>query len=356
MWNIKQNLLKAACTALVLGAGVSSWNPDVWANEPVTSFTDVPQDHWAWKNHTIQWALSNHIISGYPDGTFKPNNNVTEEEFLSMLLHFFPNANDALAKLGSSADSATTPDELYQAAKQFHLPVSGDATADLRSKAITRGEVARLLAAANGKNYNTEGAIAYLYDKGISKGKTKKTIDGYDSEGSITRVECIQLLKVMHDKGLDAHMEISPSVEEINPDVALYKTTSIESIQQNMEQAKQFYSPSPEDGISQSTLDFWADQLYSLAKKSGAFNDKVRIYLPQVQDNQSIVYHVITDKWYEGEEKGKAAPGYIEFPLANKWNFELIVKQRSHIVGSVYYDTTAKEIDVDNILIEKTEE
>lgn len=53
---------------------------------PSKKFTDT-KGHWAEEN--ITWAVDGEIINGYADGTFKPNRNVTEAEFLVMLLRAF---------------------------------------------------------------------------------------------------------------------------------------------------------------------------------------------------------------------------------------------------------------------------
>lgn len=47
-------------------------------------FTDINQG--AWYRDTIIYLASRGGISGYPDGTFKPNNNITKAEFLKTLI------------------------------------------------------------------------------------------------------------------------------------------------------------------------------------------------------------------------------------------------------------------------------
>ncbi|MCG0276768.1 MAG: S-layer homology domain-containing protein, partial [Thermosediminibacteraceae bacterium] len=50
-----------------------------------TQFKDVPATHWA--TGYINLGFGQGIINGYPDGTFKPNNNVTYAEVAKMLLY-----------------------------------------------------------------------------------------------------------------------------------------------------------------------------------------------------------------------------------------------------------------------------
>ena len=42
-------------------------------------FPDVPDSHWA--HHDIQILVSNGLLSGYPDGEYKPGRHISEEEF-----------------------------------------------------------------------------------------------------------------------------------------------------------------------------------------------------------------------------------------------------------------------------------
>jgi len=52
-------------------------------------FTDVPKD--AWYLSQLNFALENKLISGYPDGTFKPTNSITRIEAVTILARIFEN-------------------------------------------------------------------------------------------------------------------------------------------------------------------------------------------------------------------------------------------------------------------------
>ena len=41
-----------------------------------------------WATQAIMWANAEGLINGYDDGSFKPQNNVTKEEFAQMLYQF----------------------------------------------------------------------------------------------------------------------------------------------------------------------------------------------------------------------------------------------------------------------------
>lgn len=48
------------------------------------SFTDIGDGHWA--HDAVMWMVQRKILSGYPDGTFKPQNPVSREEFAKMMV------------------------------------------------------------------------------------------------------------------------------------------------------------------------------------------------------------------------------------------------------------------------------
>lgn len=154
-------------------------------------FKDVPtpQSHWAYD--TIQWAVEKGVTKGYQDGTFQPNNLITEAEFLAILLNIFPNV-----KLTNLASSQHWADKFYEHARQYGLPLS-----EVRNQPITRGYVARLLSGTLGFDYNQNRAIEYLYEMGLSTGKTgKKNIEDFEANANMTRAEAIQFLKNLNDK------------------------------------------------------------------------------------------------------------------------------------------------------------
>lgn len=65
--------------------GSSGTIPDVASGK----FTDVPKD--AWYLNQLNFALENKLISGYPDGTFGPNNPITRIEAITILSRIFEN-------------------------------------------------------------------------------------------------------------------------------------------------------------------------------------------------------------------------------------------------------------------------
>jgi S-layer homology domain. len=157
------------------------------------AFPDVPSNHWAYS--TIQWAVDNNVVNGYPDGTFRPSQQVTEAEFLTMFIRAFEEL-PKVSKLKHWADPA------YLYAEEKNWPTMGAGSHELRSKAISREQVAEIIAGANGVNFLGTDAIQYLLNTELSKGKVDATIDGYKGADFLTRAEAVQFIKNLKDKGL----------------------------------------------------------------------------------------------------------------------------------------------------------
>lgn len=69
-----KNLFKMVLSLVVIAFGIA----------PVLAFPDVNKDHWAAAE--IQLLSEQGVIVGYPDGTFKPDDNVTRAEFAAMAI------------------------------------------------------------------------------------------------------------------------------------------------------------------------------------------------------------------------------------------------------------------------------
>jgi S-layer homology domain len=67
------NITRAELTSVVVR--MQGWAPYDPANP---SFTDVPRTYWAYQ--FIEAGHLHGIINGYPDGSFRPNNNITRAE------------------------------------------------------------------------------------------------------------------------------------------------------------------------------------------------------------------------------------------------------------------------------------
>lgn len=160
-------------------------------------FHDV---HGHWAEATIDWAADKHVVNGYPDGTFKPNKQVNEAEFLTMLLNFY----------GKNQGTKNWPYPYYDYAKSIKWPVYGKD--EQRKKPVTREHVAELIAAGDGTSYRGEEAIKYLLIYKLAKGKGGEvSVKAFDGDAPMTRAEAAQFLKNLYDAGRTEVKPIVPS-------------------------------------------------------------------------------------------------------------------------------------------------
>lgn|GEM_PF-2620320 len=182
----------------------STGEPSTGTN-PATTFSDTV-GHWA-EAH-IKKALVGGIVTGYPDGTFRPNRTVTRAEFTVMLMKMLklPGDEAALtftdnAKIGAWAQKA-----IAQAVQAGIINGYGDGS--FRPDAeITRAEMVKMLANALGlsgdKNAATgftddesipawaRGAVAAIKKLGVVQGKGSNE---FDPAAGTTRAEAITVL------------------------------------------------------------------------------------------------------------------------------------------------------------------
>lgn len=152
-----------------------------------TPFTDV-DNHWAKDNITRMYV--NGKINGYPDNTFKPNNEITIVEFIKML---FDNLNIKLEKKGLRK----WPDYYIATANTYNLNYDFN-------KKITRYEVveiiSKVLDLSNVQaSKNKFKDVSSKEKTNISKLYTLKIIDGYSDntfrgENNLTRAEATTII------------------------------------------------------------------------------------------------------------------------------------------------------------------
>lgn len=190
MINFKLNkriILSTFMTSIVLSAAVVCGNASS-ALAKTADFTDI-EKHWAYKQ--ITWGVEQKIAAGYDDGTFRPNQTISEPEFLAMVVRADPT-------IETTPLQANEPwyNPYYIIADKMKWPVSDRQV----NKPYTRGEVAKLIAAVQGKTLTTEDAIQYLLDQGLANGKTSNTVEGFKAQDTLTRAEAMTFIYTLHSK------------------------------------------------------------------------------------------------------------------------------------------------------------
>ena len=136
-------------------------------NEPLIEFTDIA-GHWA--ESDIKLAAAKGIVSGYPDGAFKPDHPVTRAEFVKMLA-------GAMKLEGSGATlTFTDHDQIGVWAKQAVAQavqagiVVGYSDGSFRPHAqITRAEMAMMIARALQLQLDANALPGFADDEAIPK-------------------------------------------------------------------------------------------------------------------------------------------------------------------------------------------
>ncbi len=166
------------------------------------SFSDI-SSHWAKAN--VEYMVDKEIISGYPDGTFRPDNTVTRAEFIKMLDATFGLTETAAISFSDVSNSQWYYPYIQQAAAQGYLLNYGS-TLNPNGE-LTREEAAALLARylnlaekdrasvsftdAASINQNYRGYVYACVDAGIIKGYDT---GDFKPQRTLTRAEAMAIL------------------------------------------------------------------------------------------------------------------------------------------------------------------
>jgi hypothetical protein len=181
--------------------------------KPTINFSDI-SGHWAETN--IKNAVSGGIVTGYPDGTFKPDTAVTRAEFAVMLMNTLkPQGEGAALTFTDTAKIGTWAQQAVAQAVQAGI-INGYEDGSFRPDAqMTRAEMAVMLANSLGLSNEVNAGTGFVDDQDIPKwaknavGAIKKLglVDGkgtntFDPDANTTRAETVTvLLKTLAQKG-----------------------------------------------------------------------------------------------------------------------------------------------------------
>ena len=159
-----------------------------WNGIPVANM----DKHWA--RRLFQWGISQNIINGYSDNSLKPDQVITEAEFLKMLYRAM-----GVAIPNASANSAYLPSESwtegpYRIAKLYNHPTSGEKNLAMRMKPITKQRVAEIISASQGVHYTGQYAVTYLIGNGLSNSKANSP-EQFDEKSTLSRAEALQWIR-----------------------------------------------------------------------------------------------------------------------------------------------------------------
>ena len=133
--------------------------------EAKATYSDI-SGHWA--EDAIQQAVSGGIVSGYPDGSFKPNRTVTRSEFAVMLMNAWKPTEEGTAL--EFEDAAQIPSWAWQAVAQAVQAgiINGYDDGSFRPDAeITRSEIAVMIAKALKLTSDPKATSGFADDRSI---------------------------------------------------------------------------------------------------------------------------------------------------------------------------------------------
>ncbi|WP_151737138.1 S-layer homology domain-containing protein ['Paenibacillus yunnanensis' Narsing Rao et al. 2020] len=167
----------------VLGIGLVV-NADIALAEQSNMFKDVPNHFWG--EDYIERAIEHKIVEGYPDGTFKPDAKVSQGEFLAMLIRSYQPLD---------FNSNQNFQDWVGPYLSYSNKLGWTELQPSEQAALNRGNVARYLVNATGKNFTVDDSIQYLLDIGIAKGKTERSIQGFMKNDPVTRTEALVFIE-----------------------------------------------------------------------------------------------------------------------------------------------------------------
>lgn len=180
-------------------------------NAKQVEFKDVKQtggDAWAYES--ILWGVRKDIIKGYTDGTFKPREQITEAEFLTVLSRYVK------LDLGET-EKGHWANHIYKTISKYNLPIKGNNNDRAKDTALTRGEIARIIAAKNGFNLDERQAVYYMYENDISNGLVANTLsfESYGTDKAVQRQQIPAFFQRLESKG---HTTFMGKPSKVNPD------------------------------------------------------------------------------------------------------------------------------------------
>ncbi|MFY0741139.1 S-layer homology domain-containing protein [Solibacillus silvestris] len=134
-------------------------------------FKDVPTNHYAYD--AIKWAYDFNIINGYANGTFRPNQPVTEQQFAQILVSYF-DLEPVSEELDKFTKKEIPSDANYNTLAAYQVPLNGYFHNSIRGATVKRGTVAQAIAYIADGQTTLNKAIRFLLDHNISNGQNAK--------------------------------------------------------------------------------------------------------------------------------------------------------------------------------------
>lgn len=165
-------------------------------------FKDVPTNHYAYD--AIKWAYDFNIINGYANGTFRPNQPVTEQQFAQILVSYF-DLEPVSEELDKFTKKEIPSDANYNTLAAYQVPLNGYFHNSIRGAAVKRGTVAQAIAYIADGQTTLNKAIHFLLDHDISNGQNAKyeqtnLLHFFGTTNNLTRAQLVLFFYNMQNK------------------------------------------------------------------------------------------------------------------------------------------------------------
>lgn len=194
------------------------------------AFNDLPRSHWAYND--VQKMVDNGVVSGYADGSFKPEKQITKEEFATILTKVLNLSDERHLIINYEDVEASRWSKPYiEAVTKYYSYTTKDGKYYFNPfAATTREEVAAAVIKAMGLdnetpnysvldkfsdkdliNQNYKDCVAIAVEKGIMNGNANGT---FRPNGNLTRA---QIASLMNNVIEEITINIDSNSEEEKP-------------------------------------------------------------------------------------------------------------------------------------------
>jgi D-alanyl-D-alanine carboxypeptidase len=148
-----------------------------------------------WQRKSVYWAVDKGIVHGYEDGTFRPNQKITEAEFAVMIAKSVSGNDLTKANLlGKTQWAQPAYDEL----SPYGLPLLGYKDPQVKNSPLSRGQAAKIIARIYGFDLNVAEAVDFMYENELCQGSGgRKDFEDYRAFGFLSRAEAVSLISAM---------------------------------------------------------------------------------------------------------------------------------------------------------------
>ena len=194
-------------TTAVASAESQSQEQDNTELASIRGWQDVQGINEHWAKRLFQWGMSQNMINGYgyPNENLKPDQVVTEAEFLKMLYRAMGMVLPTASNVYGYDPSESWADGPYRIAGYLNHPTVGGNNSSMRLQPITKLSAAEIISASQGVHYTGSDAITYLIGVGLANNEASSS-EQFDGNSTFSRAEALQWIRqlAIHGK-LEIH-------------------------------------------------------------------------------------------------------------------------------------------------------